>query len=346
MLELKTKKEYISFLNVVSTIAVVFLHTNGCFWQFSNSRYWVTANIIESIFYFAVPLFFMISGVTLINYHKKYDTKTFFKKRLMKTVLPFLVWSIIALLYRIYYSKSIIPSQLNFKFVLNGIFGTSFLSIYWFFIPLFIIYLIIPILSSIDAKKQDKVFWYIIILSFVLNSALPLINNIFKLDLNLPIKLIVGTEYVMYVLLGYLLDKKELSKKNKIIIYILGLIGLLVHIIMTYNLSIEANKTITLYKGYNNVPCVIYSIAIFVLLKSIFNYLKNKKFKSMINWISGYCFAIYLMHFFIMQILNRAFKLDTISILYHLGMPFIIIPICMIITWILRKIPIVKYIVP
>ena len=256
MLELKIKKDYISFLNVVSTLAVVFLHTNGCFWQFSNSRYWLTANIIESIFYFAVPLFFMISGVTLINYHKKYDTRTFFKKRFMKTVLPFLVWSIIALLYRIYYSKTIMLSQLNFKFVFNGIFGTSFLSIYWFFIPLFIIYLIIPILSAIDEKKQDKVFWYIIIVSFILNSALPLINNIFKLDLNLPIKLIVGTEYVMYVLLGYLLDKKELSKKNKIIIYILGLIGLLVHIIMTYNLSIEANKIITLYKGYNNVPAL------------------------------------------------------------------------------------------
>ena len=71
---------YISVLAVLSTFAVVFLHSNGCFWAFSKSRYWLTANIIESVFYFAVPIFFMISGATLINYKERYDTKTFFKK--------------------------------------------------------------------------------------------------------------------------------------------------------------------------------------------------------------------------------------------------------------------------
>ena len=53
---------------------------NGCFWQFSYDRYWITANIIECICYFAVPIFFMISGATLLNYRKRYTTAVFFKK--------------------------------------------------------------------------------------------------------------------------------------------------------------------------------------------------------------------------------------------------------------------------
>ena len=77
------KKNYITALNVFAALAVVFLHTNKCFWRFSAERYWATANIIESFFYFAVPVFFMISGATLIDYRERYDTKTFFKKRFL-----------------------------------------------------------------------------------------------------------------------------------------------------------------------------------------------------------------------------------------------------------------------
>lgn len=71
----KERKNYITLLSVISAIAVVCLHTNGCFWSFSKERYWFTANIIECVFFFAVPIFFMITGVTLIDYQEKYSTK-------------------------------------------------------------------------------------------------------------------------------------------------------------------------------------------------------------------------------------------------------------------------------
>lgn len=63
--------EYISLASVLSAIAVVYMHTNSCFWDFSTTRYWFTANIIESVFYFAVPIFFMISGAMLLDFNKK-----------------------------------------------------------------------------------------------------------------------------------------------------------------------------------------------------------------------------------------------------------------------------------
>lgn len=75
----ETKVPYLSALNALSCIAVVMLHTNSCFWEFSKARYWVTANVIECVMYFAVPVFFMISGATLLDYRERYSTKTFFK---------------------------------------------------------------------------------------------------------------------------------------------------------------------------------------------------------------------------------------------------------------------------
>lgn len=70
--------DYISLLSVISAFAVVSLHTNGCFWEFSTKRYWFTANILECLWYFAVPVFFMISGSTLIDFRKRYNLRTYF----------------------------------------------------------------------------------------------------------------------------------------------------------------------------------------------------------------------------------------------------------------------------
>ena len=95
--------EYISLISVISAIAVIYLHVNSCFWKFSTSRYWFTANIIESVFYFAVPLFFMISGALLLEFNKKYNIKTFFKKRITKTFIPFIIWSFIGLIIQVFY---------------------------------------------------------------------------------------------------------------------------------------------------------------------------------------------------------------------------------------------------
>ena len=74
----------------------------------NHENYWISANIIESIFYFAVPVFFMISGCTLIDYRNKYSTKIYFKKRINKTLIPFIIWSMLALLYIAKIPKTII----------------------------------------------------------------------------------------------------------------------------------------------------------------------------------------------------------------------------------------------
>ena len=41
------KKIYIQILGVIACLAVVAMHVNGCFWQFSYDRYWITANISD-----------------------------------------------------------------------------------------------------------------------------------------------------------------------------------------------------------------------------------------------------------------------------------------------------------
>ena len=104
---MKNRIEYISLASVLSAIAVVYLHANGCFWNFSRERYWVTANILECLFYFAVPVFFMIPGATLLNFFERYDLKNYLLKRIHKTLIPYVAWSIIGIIFRYFYLKDI-----------------------------------------------------------------------------------------------------------------------------------------------------------------------------------------------------------------------------------------------
>ena len=99
---------YYDILNIIAIIAVIAMHCNGIVHGNPYTRAWNTSLVVECICYFAVPLFCMLPGATLMNYRKKYDTKTFFKKRFLKVLIPFIFWAIIMFIWKIYILKSIL----------------------------------------------------------------------------------------------------------------------------------------------------------------------------------------------------------------------------------------------
>ena len=75
---------YYDLLNVVATLCVIAMHCNGIVHTYSNTLDWKQSLIIEVIAYWAVPVFFMLSGATLLEYRKRYTTTMFFKKEFKK----------------------------------------------------------------------------------------------------------------------------------------------------------------------------------------------------------------------------------------------------------------------
>ena len=347
MMVLKEDKKvnYITLLSVISAIAVVILHTNE-FWIFSTEKYWFTANLIECLFFFAVPIFFMISGITLIDYRDRYDTKEFLKRRIKKTFIPFICWSLIGMLYFTFFKNGFSIFELTRTGFINAIFETKCIGIYWFFIQLFCVYLCIPLFAAVEKKARKEVFTYLLIVCGIFNFILPFFNNVFEQNLALPITVQVGSGYLFYVIIGYLLHTTKLDKVTEICIYVLGLGGLLLHIFGTYNLSMQAGYIVGTYKGYNNLPCILYSSAIFLLIKNLCAKIKNTSFFTIINKFKKYTFAIYVVHWYVIDAITVLFNLKTTVIWYRLGMPFIVIPLCILITFILRKIPVIRHIVP
>lgn len=343
---MKTKKDYLTLISVVSAFAVLLLHTNNCFWSFNpTERYWKTANIIECVNYFAVPLFFMISGITLIDFREKYTLKTYFIKRIKKTVSPFVFWNFVALAYLIKRDKVEI-NQINLKFIYQGICNSKLVSIFWFFGPLFIIYLCMRLFGAIDKSKRKEIFTYLVILGGILNILIPFLFAVFWPDLTFPYSIRAVGGYLYWIRLGWILDNTEFTGKQRCMIYLGAIVGLVLHIVGTYNLSMEAGKIVETYKGYENLPSGLYAAGMFVFLKQVGLKCMNGKKGRFINWLGKYTFPIYLIQVFLLWEVRYNTSIDVRSITYRLGAPFVMIPIIIIFTACLRKIPIVKNIVP
>ena len=352
--------KYISFMYVAATVAVVVMHANSSFWHYTTDSYWGITNVIESVFYCAVPIFFMLTGATLIDYQKRYSTKTFFKKRFLKTVIPFLAWSIFALFWK---SRETIWAMMTgapnngldwtVGSVIKGIFNTQIYSIYWFFIPLFCIYLTIPFYAAIPEKKRIKVYIYAIIASLVFNYSIPfvlgLLNAYTDFSMTSTLTVFISHQYLIYPLIGYVLHKKEMERKYRFIIYGAAIAGLLTFMLGTYFDTRSKGQLVGTFRGYYSLPCVMYSAGMFLFLKNISAKIKSEKVLRILMWFQGYSFPIYLIHRYYLDVFEKYVPLlhwTTASLLYVAGATLLALLLSVLTTWILRKIPILRHMVP
>ena len=123
--------------------------------------------------------------------------------------------------------------------------------------------------------------------------------------------------------------------------------GFLMHFLGTYYLSTSAGEVIKTYKGFTNIPSVLYSLGIFVFIKyDIIKLMKFNIIKKIVGFLDFYTFGIYLIHWYLLQFLIRTFNINNTSIIYRLFAPLIVLVLSVIIIYLIRKIPIIKKIVP
>lgn len=321
---------WLSVANVFACLGVIILHCNGVFWSFPQGRTWYTANFLETFFYWPVPVFFMCAGATSLNYRKRYTTKEFLKKRFHRTLIPFIFWSFAAMLFQIHHGNYEFDS---FRGLISCLINTKFFSIYWFFIPLFSIYLSMPLLSSVNTELRQKVFSYIVLTTFLLNSVLPTLFKLLKIEYNTAIQLPVSSGYILYVLAGYLIANTEFSKKQRYTAYILAFLGWFIHFQGTTIASFKAGELVGIYKGYMNFPAVMHSIGMFILFK-YFPWervlgVTGSRFTEM---LSKYTFGIYLMHFFFVLEIPALMGFGVGSTYWRILGPLFIFFTCIIIS--------------
>lgn len=287
------KKNYISILNVLACIGVVILHTFET--GYTSDANFVFEVLIRAIAYCAVPVFFMITGATLIDYRERYDTKTFFKKRLLKVIIPLIIWSIIYFIINFFKGKFSI-NDLSFKFVFNQ------------FLPDLLYHL----------------------------------NLNYNYDLKFPL---TYSGWISFIFIGYYIDKYEIVKKHRVIIYVLGIIGFLTMVVPTIFISYHKNESCSWFDEYYDAPCVLYSASVFLFFKSKIN--NNQivtKIMPFFNFVAPTTLGIYVLHIAIRDFLRYFYTYSYFGM--NLVLTLSILTICFIVVKIVQKIPGLRHIFP
>ena len=388
-LQAPVRKDYITLASVVAALSVMFLHTNGCFWWMNpvNDTRWAFTNMIESLFYFAAPLYFMISGATLMDYNDRCTLGQYFVRRIKKIIPAFVVWNVVALFYDVYYKKSMmfapnanvftvlfkkgiitdINNPLSSVNFFEGILTNKFLGIYWFLPAIMAVYLILPLFAAVEKEKRRKIFTYFAIVWLILSKLLPFFFNLIHVNhpsaFQWPIQEQgMFFDYVLYAVLGYLVSEYEAPAWMRYTVYGLALAAFLMHWIGTY-FRVRKTGDFYLFKGYEKFPSYLYATGIFLLIKRISgDVMRWKPLRFVIEKMAKYTFATYLMHWYLMEFFIDMFHakwftnlfhcaaIDNLtfaaSLWYRLLTPFLLYAVCMGIAWVLRKIPLVKHIVP
>lgn len=337
---------YYDFLNIGACFCVVAMHCNWIVHRFENTIAWKQSLLVDVIAYWAVPVFFMLSGATLLEYRKKYSTKIFFEKRIVKTVIPFVIWNLIAFADQIRQGVINLEEFTVPQFV-EMFFGTKFMGIYWFFIPLFMVYLSIPILSLFTTLSR-KYLWYMLCAGLATYSIFPFIFNAFGMAYNYQIAFPMTGGYIVFVILGYLLSVTDIPQKVRYLIYLAGFIGAVSRYAGTYILSIASGEINTLFSEYINWSSVCLSVAVFVWFK----YFKWEKFKlnkriiKIVSEISGAGFGIYLLHMYIINFLCEKLNIAGYSWVWRVFGPVVVYIMALVIVKCIQKIPVVRKAVP
>lgn len=350
-----TRIYYLDILKILACFAVVMIHVSACSigLVIPFGLAWNSINVLDSLSRFAVPIFFMASGVLFLS-KTKIDIKKLYTKNILRLLIAYIFWILFYSAWNLYWGQGKLEIQNIGKIISDAILNPMY---HLWFVPSMIgIYMLVPLLHKYIQNSSKQEIEYLLKLFFVfeiVRTSILVFNSEKIVYLNrIANTFSIGmfTGYIGYFILGYYLNKYELKKKTRIILYILGIISLLICILGTSIISTKTNTAglVSYFYEYNFITTLFTSTAIFIFAKYVFEKIELKdKIKKMVEWMSNASFGIYLMHLAILSRLLPILSKPNIPISFLIIFTAICIFIIgLIIVSIIRKIPFInKYIV-
>lgn len=327
------RKYYFDYLRILATIAIITIHVVVIDWCSLdiNSFNWGVINFFSGASRWAVPIFFMISGALFLNPEKPISLKKLYTKSILRIATAFVFWS---LFYAIIFFDSFTSMLTN---IITGHYHM------WFCISIIALYIMVPVIRHITASPTVTKYFLIVafICSFVIPDILRELQQAVYSDIFLGLGNALGSSYnnaavvtfpdiLTYFVLGYYISKKNLTKKARIIIYLLGLYGFFATVFYTHLFSVYQQAARYTYFEADTTHILFAAVGIFVFGKYELSKMKiSPRMQKAVQHISKYCFGIYLSHPFTIEILNR---LNFTSTSFN---PILATPIMVTLTFIL-----------
>ena len=338
--------DYISFVKIISSYGVIALHLNEIYWNFnlSQKERWIIENLYECIFFYSVPFFVLSIGATLLDFKDRYGLFEYNKKRFIKVFIPLIGWTIILYLYKFYILKNIENINFNFYDIWNYFFKSKMYRIFDSLHIFLLTYSLIPLLAFVERSSKIFIYSYYFFFLLITQSFIPYIFSLFGNKMIWIYRLNIG--YLIYIFAGYIIHNYTFSIFLKVIIYLSGIFGFLIHLFGTQILAFRYKKIIKLHKGYLNLPCILYSCSLFLFIKNNFCFVSKIMNKKFINKIGSLTLGPFFIHLPLRETIFKFVMLNKLIGFNRLFYSLILFTLCIIISSILKKIPFLKILVP
>lgn len=294
----------ICYLRIFATICVVWLHTNSTLIDNPNlfkltfeEQAFFSASY--QMMYWAVPIFFMITGALFLNPKRETSYYIYITKYVKRMILALFIFGIpFASLKLVMLEHSLTPMLLllSIKAVIeNDSFGHL-----WYLFTLIGIYLVLPIFKAFVQKTSENDLKIFLLLLIAIDFFFPLVNELLEIRIafELPFKY-----PVFYVLLGYYITymSPEWSKKLKTNMVVIVCCIILIWILNFLKLTPDV------WTSYNSPLTAILAISIYsVFTQHIY---RTISISSTIWNLDRLCFGVYLVHPLFIQYVYRVMKI-------------------------------------
>jgi surface polysaccharide O-acyltransferase-like enzyme len=336
--------EYLDHLRVFATLAVILVHVCAQNWPNVDvaGNEWAVLNAADSFVRWSVPVFVMISGVLFLG--REIKLSRLYSKYILRLVTAFIIWSAI-------YAMTVSGSAAKrFIFFIHGYY-------HMWFIPMIIgLYMCVPLLKPIVEKRGRTGYFLMLALIFasVIPEAIALVNDFGSPGMinaaaaaasdieNAGLGIVMG--YSGYFVLGYAISRVSFSRRQRTVIYILGIAGAAATLVLTRMASLSMQSAVDHYYDYLTVNVLLESAAVFTWFK--YRRYEKKSFNRLIKKLSKYSFGVYLVHPLVLRQLDKQLGLNTLSLsspVTGLIVVFLIVAvISFLISAVLNHIPVIR----
>lgn len=282
------KKEFVSF---ILSILVLFIHissidqyvNSGTLISVVNEKFVYTAR--DTIGRMAVPMFFILSGIT---FFKGYDNKKYVKKiksRVYTLVIPYVLWNTIWMIFEAVCSYSFLsqyfvgrePFVLSASNIIKGIFFHGYNGPFWFVFNLIVFSLAAPLIYCLIRNK------YIGIVSVALLTVLGCFG------IRIPSEVFFDPTSIVFYMIGAIIGKHYFGftiKEPKKVVKYGAVVFFVAYLIFS---AVFYSQIVKLRFMFNVVFFTLTAVAMWNITDLFFEKLKPRK-------IYTRSFAIYAIH--------------------------------------------------
>jgi len=340
---------YADILRTLTILAVFAVHVGGERWYSTlGTSEWYVLNTYMVCLRWCNPVFFMLSGITILSQNYDFSFKKLYTKSLPRLFCALIFW---AVMYRVLSPLTAMLMDIkvvtvdDWKRVYTEIlYGTPWHHL-WFMYAIISIYFLSPLLRVFTAHAEKKHYMYFLALYFVFGAVIPKINAVNGIHISIGVYDLYA--YTGYFIAGYFFSKFDLTKIEKRLLYIAGIGVLLWNIFSSIHFAHVAGYPGTQYFENISPTNMILAYLVFVLAKDVITKSKwmhrfegNKWIILMANCSLG----LYLVHDFF-NIILRFLNINTGTFPAIISLPILTLLVYLAslgLVLIIKKIPVLN----